>query len=174
MTVVLVDHALARAFDKGAIGQIVITGDPNTEIFESIGKSGTPQPSTVPTTSPPPSATPQGSALPTSTPGEGFHVDIVPGAFTFQDSNAPDEFADTESPADYNINVLMVPLGSTVTWTNHDPSQVHTVTAVDGTFDSGFLNEGQTFSFTFDTPGEFEYFCGPHPWMRAKLMVEMH
>jgi nitrite reductase (NO-forming) len=173
MTVVLVDHALARAFDKGAIGQIVITGDPNTEIFESKGKSGTPQPSTVPT-SPAASATPQGSASPTAAPGEGLQVDIVAGASTFQDSNAADEFAATESPADYSVNMLMVPLGATVTWTNRDPGIVHTVTAVDGSFDSGILNEGQTFSFTFDTPGEFEYFCSPHPWMRARIMVEMH
>ncbi len=36
-TVVLVDHALARAFDKGAIGQIVIEGDQNPEIFEALG-----------------------------------------------------------------------------------------------------------------------------------------
>ena len=37
MTVVLVDHALARAFDKGAIGQIVIDGAENPEIFETFG-----------------------------------------------------------------------------------------------------------------------------------------
>jgi nitrite reductase (NO-forming) len=35
-TVVLVDHALARAFDKGALGHIVIEGEPNPEIFEAI------------------------------------------------------------------------------------------------------------------------------------------
>ena len=70
--------------------------------------------------------------------------------------------------------VVMVALGATVTWTNRDPGMVHTVTAVDGSFDSGFMNEGDTFSFTFNTPGEFEYFCGPHPWMRAKVQVEMH
>lgn len=174
MTVVLVDHALARAFDKGAIGQIVITGDPNTEIFESIGKSGTPPPTTLPTSSPVPIATPQGSATPSSTPGEGLVVDMLPGSFTFQDLNSADEFADTETPADYSVNVLMVPLGTTVTWTNRDPGQVHTTTAVDGSFDSGFLNEGQTFSYTFNAPGDFEYYCGPHPWMRAKIMVEMH
>jgi nitrite reductase (NO-forming) len=174
MTVVLVDHALARAFDKGAIGQIVITGDPNPEIFEALGLDGSPLPTALPTSSAAPSVTPQASASAPATPGEGFHVDIVPGAFTFQDSNAADEFAETESPADYNINDLMVSLGSTVTWTNHDPGQVHTVTAVDGSFDSGFMNEGQTFSYTFNTPGEFEYFCGPHPWMRAKIQVEMH
>jgi nitrite reductase (NO-forming) len=174
MTVVLVDHALARAFDKGAIGQIVITGDPNPEIFEPKGLSGSPGPTPLPSTTPQASPTPQGSATPSGTPGEGLNVDIVAGAFNFQAADSPDEFAETESPADYSVNVLMVALGATVTWTNRDPGMVHTVTAVDGSFDSGFMNEGDTFSFTFNTPGEFEYFCGPHPWMRAKVQVEMH
>ncbi len=35
-TLILVDHALARTFDKGALGQIVIEGEPNPEIFEAI------------------------------------------------------------------------------------------------------------------------------------------
>jgi plastocyanin len=83
----------------------------------------------------------------------------------------PDEFADTEDPADYSVNVLTVKAGTTVTWTNED-DQFHTVTAVDDSFDSGFLGEGESFSYTFDTPGEFEYFCIPHPWMRAKVVVE--
>jgi len=34
--IILVDHALARTFDKGALGQIIIEGEPNTEIFEAI------------------------------------------------------------------------------------------------------------------------------------------
>lgn len=34
--IVLVDHALSRAFYKGAIGEVVVEGDPNTEIFEVI------------------------------------------------------------------------------------------------------------------------------------------
>ena len=41
-----------------------------------------------------------------------------------------------------SVNDLMVPLGATVTWTNNDPSMIHTVTAVDGSFDSGFLATG--------------------------------
>jgi len=41
-TLVLVDHALSRAFDKGAIGQIVIEGEPNPEIFEAIGPAPSP------------------------------------------------------------------------------------------------------------------------------------
>jgi nitrite reductase (NO-forming) len=36
MTVLLVDHALARTFDKGALGQIIIEGEANPEIFEAI------------------------------------------------------------------------------------------------------------------------------------------
>jgi nitrite reductase (NO-forming) len=35
-TIVLVDHALARTFDKGALGQIIIEGEANPEIFEAI------------------------------------------------------------------------------------------------------------------------------------------
>ena len=35
-TIILVDHALARTFDKGALGQIVVQGEENTEIFEAI------------------------------------------------------------------------------------------------------------------------------------------
>lgn len=35
-TIILVDHALTRAFDKGALGQIIVEGDPNPEIFEAL------------------------------------------------------------------------------------------------------------------------------------------
>jgi nitrite reductase (NO-forming) len=34
--IVLVDHALSRAFYKGAIGEVVVEGDPDPEIFEAI------------------------------------------------------------------------------------------------------------------------------------------
>ena len=181
-TIVLVDHALARAFDKGAIGQIVVTGDPNPEIFEAFPVTGTPAPAASPTPvasggpseSPAPSGSPAAST-PVGSPSAGAQVSIVAGASTFQADNAPDEFADTEAPADYSINVLMVALGDTVTWTNDDPGMIHTVTAADGSFDSGILATGDTFSHTFDQPGDFDYFCTPHPWMRAaRISVMMH
>jgi nitrite reductase (NO-forming) len=174
MTVVLVDHALARAFDKGAIGQIVISGDPNPEIFEPLGKSGSPAPTAPASATPLATATPVASATPQGSPVSDYTVEIVEGAYTFQAADAPDEFADSESPADYSPNVLMVPLGSTVTWVNNDPGQTHTATATNGLFDSGFLSTGQSFSFTFNELGTFEYFCGPHPWMRAQVEVMMH
>jgi nitrite reductase (NO-forming) len=177
-TIVLVDHALARAFDKGAIGQIVVTGDPDPEIYQGFPVATTaPVPTPSMDMSPPPSMPAPSSAAPTSSApssGDAYTVSIDPGAFNYQPDNAPDEFADTENPPDYSPNVLMVPLGATVTWTNNDPGMMHTVTALDGSFDSGMMADGATFSFTFDKPGDFDYQCTPHPWMKGRISVMMH
>jgi nitrite reductase (NO-forming) len=159
-TIVLVDHALARAFDKGAIGQIVVSGPENHEIFEPLSDA------------PPMDDGMHGGGGGEEPAPTGENISIVAGAWTTQDMDSPDEFAGTEDPADYSVNVLTIKAGTTVTWTNDDPGMIHTVTAADGSFDSGFLNEGQTWSYTFEEPGEFEYFCTPHPWMRAKVIVE--
>jgi len=39
-TIVLVDHAISRAFDKGALGQIGVEGEPDPEIFEATQVAG--------------------------------------------------------------------------------------------------------------------------------------
>jgi plastocyanin len=158
-TIVLVDHALARAVDKGAIGQIVVSGEENSEIFEDITGAG---------------AATGGHEMTTTTAAGGGEtaVTIMAGAFNAQDLGAADEFAESEDPADFSVNVLTIPVGTTVTWTNNDEGQMHTVTDVNEAFDSGFLATGDSFSYTFDQAGEFEYYCLPHPWMRAKVVVE--
>ena len=51
--------------------------------------------------------------------------------------------------------------GATVLWTNSSPLG-HTVTADDGSFDSGMVDPGATFSQAFDAPGVYAYFCQPH------------
>lgn len=56
---------------------------------------------------------------------------------------------------------LTVPSGTTVTWTNKD-SFDHTVTADDGSYDSGNLAQGKTWSHTFNAPGTYHYYCKPH------------
>lgn len=63
-----------------------------------------------------------------------------------------------------------VAAGTTVTWTNNG-SAPHTVTADDGSFDSGELAPGESFSFTFDTAGTFAYHCEIHPEMTAAVVV---
>ena len=62
-------------------------------------------------------------------------------------------------------------VGSTITWYNKD-SDIHTVTAQDGTFDSGSLARDDTFSYTFEQTGTFEYYCILHPYMTGKVIVE--
>jgi plastocyanin len=57
---------------------------------------------------------------------------------------------------------LIVGAGTTVTWTNGDGNIQHTTTSDDGLWDSGLLSGGDTFSYTFDEPGIFPYYCIPH------------
>ncbi|MBJ7339581.1 cupredoxin family copper-binding protein [Mycolicibacterium sp.] len=65
---------------------------------------------------------------------------------------------------------LTVPVGSTVTWTNHD-GEPHTVVANDGSFHSPGMDTGASFSFTFTAPGSFDYICSIHPFMHATVVV---
>lgn len=64
-----------------------------------------------------------------------------------------------------------VPMGTEVTWTNADPVP-HTVTADDGSFDSGPLDQGGTFSMTFNEAGEVAYACAIHPTMKGTVTVQ--
>ena len=69
--------------------------------------------------------------------------------------------------------VITVILGknSTVTWDNQD-SFTHTVTAVDGSFNSGDIKGGSSWTYTFSTPGNFSYYCIYHSaWMKGKVIV---
>jgi len=73
---------------------------------------------------------------------------------------------------------ISVPAGTTVTWTNDD-STIHTV--VEGSpsggsgetpaFDSSIIAPGATWEHTFDTAGEFDYYCSLHPFMTGKVTV---
>jgi plastocyanin len=65
---------------------------------------------------------------------------------------------------------LTIGVGDTVTWTNSGPS-IHTATAKDGSFDSGNLDKGQSYSKTFSSAGTYSYICRPHPFMTGKIVV---
>jgi plastocyanin len=65
---------------------------------------------------------------------------------------------------------IEIAVGGTVTWTNNDPL-VHTVTADDGSWDSGEIEPGKTWSRTFTQPGEYAVHCTPHPFMKAIIVV---
>lgn len=68
----------------------------------------------------------------------------------------------------YDPDPVRVPAGTTVAWTNSDLAQ-HTVTADDGSWDSGYMDEGDTFALTFDEPGVYTYYCVLHPPRQVAL-----
>jgi plastocyanin len=61
----------------------------------------------------------------------------------------------------FNQTEVHIPAGQTVVWNNGNP-KVHTVTADDGSFDSGDIPTGKQFSMEFDTPGSYPYYCNYH------------
>ena len=62
-------------------------------------------------------------------------------------------------------NITVEP-GTTVTWVQ-EGNNPHTTTSYDGLWDSGMIEPGSggSFSFTFDEPGTFDYYCIPHESM---------
>lgn len=74
-----------------------------------------------------------------------------------------ESFAFNPSP----VNILV---GEAITWDNHD-TPPHTVTADDGSFDSGNINNGGTYTRTFSAPGTIPYHCDLHPTMLGTIVV---
>jgi plastocyanin len=95
---------------------------------------------------------------------QGVSVTIQPNSATLGDKA-------------YVPNPAEVKVGESVTWTNDD-SQIHTATSgavgaedSGSVFDSGILSPKATFDFTFDTAGEYDYYCTLHPQMFGKVVV---
>jgi len=66
---------------------------------------------------------------------------------------------------------LTIAVGTTVTWVNHDDIP-HNVVSTDGLFKSKVMDTDEKFSFTFTKAGAFPYFCGIHPKMTGKVVVQ--
>jgi plastocyanin len=69
------------------------------------------------------------------------------------------------TPAEVHVKV-----GDTVVWTNNDDRD-HTVIAADGSFSSGNISSGQSFSHKFTAVGNFGYGCKYHPRMKGMVVV---
>ncbi len=68
-------------------------------------------------------------------------------------------------PASFPANA-----GEEVSWFNAD-TVGHSVTSDDGTFDSGVLQPGDRWTWTFSQPGTYTYHCTPHPYMTGTIVV---
>ncbi len=65
---------------------------------------------------------------------------------------------------------ISVPRGGTVTWVNDDDIP-HALAASDKAFRSKAMDTDEQFSFTFNKPGTYAYFCSLHPHMQGKVIV---
>jgi len=88
------------------------------------------------------------------------------GAVAAQDANEVriDNFV-------FNPAELTIAVGTTVKFVNHDDIP-HTVVDKNKAFRSKALDTDDTFSFTFANAGTYDYFCGLHPHMTAKIVVK--
>ena len=70
----------------------------------------------------------------------------------------------------FSPNSITISPGDTVIWTNNDGT-AHTVTGNNGSWGSGNLANGQTYSHTFLTAGDFSYHCSIHTFMTGVVHV---
>src|SRR5829696_8168148 len=70
----------------------------------------------------------------------------------------------------FDVADIFVEPGTTVYWSN-DGQVPHTVTADDGSFDSGQLNPGDSYIVTFLGSGRLSYYCQLHPEMVGSVTV---
>ena len=72
----------------------------------------------------------------------------------------------------FNPQTLTVKAGTTVTWTNRDDIP-HGIASSNNAFSkSKALDTDDSYSFTFATPGTYQYFCYIHPHMVGTIVVE--
>ena len=79
-------------------------------------------------------------------------------------------------PECYIPSYYVTKLSEPVTWKNED-SAFHSVTSgkygsPDGLFDSEHLDPHEIFSYKFEEPGMYPYYCTLHPWMAGQIKVE--
>lgn len=100
-----------------------------------------------------------------------------------QSSNATKPADDTAQPSAKQPNAvtienfafspssITVKKGTTVTWTNNDSAGHNAFSEQDGGPKGSILKKGESYSFTFDKTGVFNYICQPHPHMKGTVTV---
>ena len=126
-------------------------------------------PTVVPTAAsvPTPTARPLPTAIPTPAP---THTPTPAATSTPEPAAAPTELTANADIQNFTHEDLAVQVGTTVVWTNQDGAP-HTTTAAKGQWDSGILQQGETFSFTFSDVGVFSYRCDIHRTMTGEVTV---
>ena len=101
-----------------------------------------------------------------------FGVVLLVAAATFAARSAPATDAEVDiDQFTFTPQHITVKAGTTVTWINEDDVP-HTIVSSSKVFKSKALDTADKFSFTFTTPGTYDYFCSVHPHMTGAVVVE--
>jgi len=114
---------------------------------------------------------PSGQTSTTSTTSSTETSSTAPGGTVNVAINSGSALNETSTYFSPQTITVVIGVNSTVVWTNYDSAE-HTVTATDGSFNSGAIQPGQTYSHTFTSPGTFSYYCVIHPWMKGTVIVK--
>ncbi|MFN8485812.1 MAG: c-type cytochrome [Anaerolineae bacterium] len=156
------------------------TAPPSAQPSAAPTTAPTTAPTAAPTTAP---ATAPAASAPTTAPTA---VPLPTAAPTVILAAPTSAVAPTTAPAAKSSNVvtvrisdyayqpdrITVPVGTTVVWTNQDEEE-HDVTSEggQGLLSSPDFGQGGMYSFTFNQPGEYKYYCVPHDYMHGVVVV---
>lgn len=120
------------------------------------------------------STTPE-PATPATIPSAGSPSSVVVPSPAVSPSEADTPDAISIKGFAFAPETLSVPVGTTVTWTN-DEDSLHTVTSgtpesPSGLFDSGEIDTGVEFPYTFEELGSYPFFCARHDFMTGEITV---
>ena len=122
--------------------------------------------SSQPIPTPPEPAIPTDDATPEPQPAPEPSPESKTAKVSIPQGSATQTVDEYYLPSTVSINT-----SDTIIWQNDDDG-FHTSTSVEGgIFDSGLFGPGETFSFQFNKPGNFDYFCVVHPWMTGSISV---
>ena len=93
---------------------------------------------------------------------QGLKQRLVNATILFDSTNLGDKA--------YEPSQIEIPVWGNVSWTNDDRI-AHSVTAIEGEFDSGIMRPDEVFKYTFDKVGGFDYYCMLHPSMIGRVVV---
>ena len=127
-----------------------------------------------------------------TTPPQNPAVEVTPGPTTQENVASPAAIATPQpssvlsseetTPSAQRVEVMIsnlsfqpafitVERGSTIVWRNQD-TVAHTVTAEDGSFNSGTIVAGDTFVQRFDKVKTYSYSCGIYPEMKGMIIIK--
>ena len=104
-------------------------------------------------------------------------VIIIAGVYLATQNNKNENTPAGDNPVTisnfaFSPNIITVHVGDTVTWKNNDGA-THTVTSDSNStevFNSGNMNQGATFTFTFTSAGDYGYHCTIHSSMSPAIV----